>query len=157
MGFLVIDELLARHRLSGKAGKTIRGQLEVSQVEINSANVLLGKPHTFMNLSGLAVKQLVKKFKLKNFSRLIVIHDELDLPPGRVRVKEGGGNAGHKGLDSIKKALGSADFYRVRVGIGRPPSKTLGADYVLGDIKEPETLTAISEAADILESLIEPV
>ncbi len=123
---------------------------------------MLAKPKTFMNLSGKALGLLVRKFKIKELTRLVVIHDELDLPPGKVKLKTGGGTAGHRGLESVKNSLGSADFLRIRVGIGHPSSRESHkrgekgedpADYVLGAITEPETLAGIAEAADIFERL----
>lgn len=87
--------------------------------EIAGNKVVLARPQTFMNASGEAVSRLVKKLNI-NPSDLIVIHDDLDLSPGKIRIRPGGGSGGHKGLDSIITHLGSRDFYRVKVGIGRP-------------------------------------
>ena len=98
--------------------------------KINGTNILLAMPQTYMNLSGTAVRQLVAFFKA-DINNLIVIHDDLDLPLGTIRLKKGGGNAGHKGLASITENLGSSDFIRVRLGIGRPSDKSRIEGYVL--------------------------
>jgi PTH1 family peptidyl-tRNA hydrolase len=84
-----------------------------------------------MNDSGLAARDLWRRFKLRDPASLLVVHDELDLEPGVVRVKQGGGLAGHNGLRSIRDYLGTADFLRVRIGIGKPPSREQGAKWVL--------------------------
>lgn len=92
--------------------------------------VILVKPHSFMNVSGAPVKELCKKYKIAP-DHLIVIHDELDIDAGTVRVKFGGGHGGHNGLRSICDKLQTRDWYRVRIGIGRPPGRMDPADYVL--------------------------
>ena len=93
--------------------------------------VALAFPQTFVNLSGESVVRLVRRYGIDDLSRLVVVHDELDLPSGRVKVKEGGGTAGHNGLESVRNHLHSGAFVRVRVGIGKPPGRMEGADYVL--------------------------
>ncbi len=112
--------------------------------KINSTNILLAMPQTYMNLSGTAVRQLVAFFKA-DVSNLIVIHDDLDLPFGTIRLKTGGGNAGHKGLASITENLGSSDFMRVRIGIGRPSDKSRIEGYVLEPFKSDEELSMLPE------------
>lgn len=89
-------------------------------------------PMTYMNLSGQSVGECARFYKI-NTDRIVVFHDELDLPPGEVRVKKGGGNAGHNGLKSIEAHLGTPDFWRVRIGIGHPGDKNRVSDYVLSD------------------------
>ncbi len=113
---------------------------------IAGENVLLVCPETFMNLSGLAVARLVRYYDVA-MSDLIVIHDDLDIPFGDIRVKEGGGDGGHKGLMSIIEQLGDPDFIRVRVGIGRPARKKMVESYVLGRLTEME-MREISKIAE---------
>ncbi|MCL2655613.1 MAG: aminoacyl-tRNA hydrolase [Coriobacteriia bacterium] len=105
------------------------------QVATGEAALLLAKPQTFMNNSGHAVGALVQATGLAPSERLIVIHDELDVPAGEIRIKRGGGHAGHNGLRSIIDVLGTQDFIRVRVGIGRPPGRMDSADYVLAALR----------------------
>jgi PTH1 family peptidyl-tRNA hydrolase len=108
--------------------------------------VTLAVPTTFMNESGAAVAPLLRRTSLEDLSRLVIVHDELDLEPGRLQLKQGGGLAGHNGLRSIAQTLGTNDFARLRIGIGRPPSKERGADYVL---KRPTGARKLAQAADI--------
>ncbi|HTT58644.1 MAG TPA: aminoacyl-tRNA hydrolase [Acidimicrobiales bacterium] len=120
--------------------------------------VTLAVPTVFMNESGSVLAPLMRRTSLESPSHLVVVHDELDLEPGRVQIKFGGGLAGHNGLRSIAQALDSQDFARVRVGIGKPPSKEQGANYVLkrptGKLKE--ALRAdVALAADAIEALLD--
>jgi PTH1 family peptidyl-tRNA hydrolase len=94
--------------------------------------VALAVPTTYMNESGIAVRALAKRFGITDPAAIVVVHDELDLPPGTVRLKAGGGLAGHNGLRSISSHLHSSDFLRVRIGVGKPPSAAQGANHVLG-------------------------
>jgi len=112
--------------------------------KIKGTNILLAMPQTYMNLSGTAVRQLVAFFKA-DVSNLIVIHDDLDLSLGTIRLKTGGGNAGHRGLASITENLGSSDFTRVRLGIGRPSEKSRIEGYVLEPFKSDEELSLLPE------------
>jgi len=100
-------------------------QARIGIGEVTGSAVVVARPQTFMNLSGQSVSRLVKKFDI-NINDLLVIHDDLDLPPGKIRIRPGGGSAGHKGINSIITELGSPDFIRIRIGIGRP---NLGGDY----------------------------
>jgi PTH1 family peptidyl-tRNA hydrolase len=107
-----------------------------------------------MNESGQAVGPLCRRYGITDLTRLIVVHDELDLEPGRVKVKVGGGLAGHNGLRSIRDHLHTTDFVRVRVGVGKPPSKERGVDHVLrapSKAERTELDIAIEEAADAVE------
>jgi PTH1 family peptidyl-tRNA hydrolase len=129
----------------------------VEEVRIGTARVALAVPNTYMNESGAAVRPLMRRFGIDDPSRLIVVHDELDLPPGRIRVKLGGGLAGHKGLQSIRDHLHTAEFVRVRVGIGKPPGRQSGADYVLRHPGKGERAlleSAIQAAADAVEIVV---
>lgn len=103
---------------------------EVKPAALDAEEIVLAKPQSFMNLSGGPVSKLMKEYSLDP-QDLIVIHDDLDLDPGSIRVKQGGGHAGHNGLRSIIDKMGSRDFNRVRVGIGRPPGKMSVVDFVL--------------------------
>src|SRR6185369_9007888 len=112
---------------------------------IGSEEVLLAKPETFMNLSGLSVAELVKKYEVNVSTDLIVVHDELDLPFGTVRIKQRGGTAGHNGLESLLGALGTDEFTRVRMGIAPDHPVRDGARYVLAEFKKSQY-----EAVDLL-------
>jgi PTH1 family peptidyl-tRNA hydrolase len=129
----------------------------VGQVAAPPNSIELAIPQTGMNDCGPVVRALVDRLALTEPRRLIVVHDELDLPVGRLKVKLGGGTAGHKGLHSIVGALGTADFVRVRIGIGKPPSSGAGMDYVLSSPEAAvrERLDAMTEvAADAVERIV---
>lgn len=125
-------------RLDKKQGKARTGTGEVA-----GDKAILARPQTYMNLSGESVSRLVKKFDI-NLNDLVVIHDDLDLPLGKIRIRHGGGSGGHKGIDSIISLLDSQDFSRLRIGIGRPtsdPAQISEADiisYVLSDFTPEE-------------------
>ncbi len=126
-------------------------------VRVEDRSLLAAVPETYMNESGLAARPLVRRAGLEGaFERVVVVHDELDLPVGTVRIKRGGGIAGHNGLRSVQSHLHSPDFLRVRIGIGRPPGKMTGADYVLRrpSSTERELLdVAVERAADAIEAI----
>lgn len=130
-------------------------QGEVSEGQLGDTRVLLLKPMTFMNESGRSVGEALRFFKLP-VGHLVVLHDELDLAPGKVRVKLGGGVAGHNGLKSIAAHLGTRDFKRVRIGIGHPGHKERVIGHVLSDFHKSEDaglqtlLDGIAEAAPLL-------
>jgi peptidyl-tRNA hydrolase, PTH1 family len=152
MGFLVVDELARRQggRITDRAAKSMTGRVRLSDREL-----VLAKPQTMMNLSGQAAKALLAKYQVP-LDRTLVVHDELDLPFGRLRIKKGGSSAGNHGLDSLIASLGTSDFVRYRVGIGRPPGD--GVDYVLSPFSasEREQLPAlIGRVADAVELAIE--
>ena len=121
--------------LADRHGQPLRRSREaslVAEIRVDGRRVVLAFPQTFMNKSGEAVRPLVRRWSIADhLDRLVVIHDELDLPPGRIKVKNGGGLAGHNGLSSIKSHLHTADFTRIRIGVGKPPNPAAGADYVL--------------------------
>lgn len=102
----------------------------VTQANLDGVDLVLAKPHTFMNLSGQAVSSLIRFYKIP-LERLLIIHDDLDLPFGTIRIRPGGGAGGHKGLISIIQHLGGQQFPRLRMGIGKPPGRMDAADYVL--------------------------
>jgi peptidyl-tRNA hydrolase, PTH1 family len=149
--------LLAR-RFRERLRPAKRERSLVAEVRIDGKNLALAFPQTYMNDSGLAVAPLARRFGvLDDLARLVVVHDELDLPLGRLQVKAGGGLAGHNGLRSIKAHLHSDAFTRVRIGIGKPPSKERGADHVLsapGKRNREELAVVIEEAADAVELIL---
>lgn len=134
VGFMVLEELASRCKVDLKQ-KSFNALW--NKGKIAGKSVILAMPQTYMNLSGNAVSRLLAYFK-GDVNRLIVVHDDLDLPFGRVRIKTGGGNAGHKGLVSISDSLGCADFVRIRLGIGKPADKTLTEGYVLEPFSKEE-------------------
>lgn len=134
-GFLAIDEIAAAHNipLQLKGFDACYGKGRISDTP-----TLLVKPMTFMNISGSAIRKIVDYFKT-DMQDIIVIHDDIDLPFGTIRLKAGGGHAGHKGLISIIDSLVDPDFIRVRIGIGRPSDKLTVERYVLEQFAEDET------------------
>jgi len=129
VGVDTVIAIAARYAVHWKRGTKLMAQ--TAMVRIGGHMVVLARPTGYMNDSGKAVRRLLDSCGLTEFSRLVVVHDELDLPVGRVRVKNGGGFAGHNGLKSVRECIGRADFVRVRIGIGKPPDPRHGADYVL--------------------------
>ena len=127
--------------------------------EIDSNIILLARPQTYMNLSGQSVSRLVKKFKL-GLDDLIVIHDDLDLPLGKLRIRQGGSSGGHKGIESIIGELESQDFIRIRVGIGRPTTNATEiseadiVEYVLSDFAPDEKQKIAPVIARVTEAII---
>jgi peptidyl-tRNA hydrolase, PTH1 family len=126
-GFMVVDHLAEELRAAYWKDE---GGARTSAVRFADADVVLAKPQSFMNVSGNAVSRLVEHYEIP-LERLIVVHDDIDLPEGTVRVKSGGGHGGHNGLRSLHQRLGSGDYLRVRIGAGRPPGRQDPADYVL--------------------------
>jgi PTH1 family peptidyl-tRNA hydrolase len=154
VGADVVLALAARHGASLRSGKE-HALGDVAR--IGGRRVALAIPTTYMNESGRAVAPLVRRHGIADLSDLVVIHDELDLEPGRVKLKVGGGLAGHNGLRSIRDHLGSADFTRIRIGVGKPPSAAAGADHVLRKVPKAERATlevAVQEAADAVEAIL---
>lgn len=146
--------LAARAAEKFKAG---RDKALVADAMIAGRRVVLALPTTYMNDSGMAVGALMRRHNVADPAQLIVVHDELDLPPGVVRVKVGGGLAGNNGLRSITQHLKTQDYLRVRIGIGKPPSKERGADHVLSRLPKAERELldiAIVVAADAIEALL---
>lgn len=153
VGFLVLDELA--DRIGGKF-KAHKGGAEVLEGHLGGRGVVLAKPRSYMNLSGGPVAGTIRFYKL-DASALVVVHDELDLSYGTVRLKRGGGDGGHNGLRSITKSLGTKDYYRVRFGIGRPPGRMDPADFVLKDfstIERRELALNVDDCADAVEELL---
>ncbi len=127
-GFWFVEELAAANNSPFRPEKKFHG--EVTKVSIAGNDIWLLKPDTFMNRSGLAVKSLMSFYRLKP-ENLLVAHDEIDLPPGTIKLKTGGGHGGHNGLRDIISHLGTKDFHRLRVGVGHPGNKDDVVDYVL--------------------------
>jgi PTH1 family peptidyl-tRNA hydrolase len=135
----------AAERLAERLGVKLRPSKApalVGEGSIEGERVVVARPTTFMNESGRAVRALMESLKLDP-SRLIVLHDDIDLQAGKLRLKRGGGDAGHHGLESIVSSLGTGDFFRVRIGVGRPEGPQDPADWVL----EPMSQTAAKELA----------
>lgn len=127
-----------------------RDKAEAWLAEAGGQTLLLACPTTYMNLSGEAVLKLARRCKIAvggDAEELLIVHDELDIPPGRVKLKAGGGLGGHHGLESIRNHLRTADFLRLRIGIGKPPSKEEGADHVLSR-PPPQERKLLEEAAE---------
>ncbi|MFZ5868653.1 MAG: aminoacyl-tRNA hydrolase [Thermodesulfobacteriota bacterium] len=127
LGFMVVDEIV---REAGGSWTRSREKAQVSKITIDDLPVLVAKPLTFMNLSGRAVAPIMAR-RGADPNRMVVIHDDLDLDPGAVRIKVGGGDGGHKGVRSIADSLRFRDFIRVRLGIGRPPIGQTPEEFVL--------------------------
>ncbi len=160
IGAMVVDELAARTSASLRSHKARAAASEVRFGAPAGAapghRAVIATPLTYMNESGGPVAGLLSFYKIP-LEKLIVIHDDLDIAFGDVRLKLGGGEGGHNGLRSITKSVGTRDYLRVRVGIGRPPGRMDAADYVLHDFAGPERSEVpllISDAADAAESLV---
>ena len=155
------DYVGSRHNVGGDAVRLVvdrrgaRLTLERRQralsttIQTAQGLVTLAVPTTFMNESGAALPPLLRRTSLEDLTRLLVVHDELDLEPGRLQVKCGGGLAGHNGLRSIAQTLGSQDFCRLRIGVGKPPRKEQGADHVL---QRPTGARRLALEADVIRA-----
>lgn len=154
VGFVVADLLAGRIGSGFKAHR--KSGADIATGRLAGRSVVLAKPRTYMNESGRNVGPLAKFYSVAP-ADVIVIHDELDIDFGRIRLKFGGGVAGHNGLKSVAAALGTKDFQRVRVGVGRPPGRKDAATYVLEpftSVERPEVPTICEQAADATELLI---
>ena len=154
IGYLVVEELA--ERLRGRFATHKRSRALVAEERLHGHRAILAKPLTYMNESGGPVKGLLDFYKVPA-EHLVVVHDELDLPFSSLRLKLGSGDNGHNGLRSIRRSTGTGDFYRVRVGIGRPPGRQDPADFVLkpwAAVERKELPLQISDAADAVELLV---
>jgi PTH1 family peptidyl-tRNA hydrolase len=146
-------------RLARKQGIQLRRRRKgahVGEGRMGREKVILAKPLTYMNKSGVAAKRLIEDLGIP-LDRLVVVHDDLDLPCGRMKIKDKGGHGGHKGVQSIIQELGSSDFLRVKIGIGKPLDPEQGADYVLSPFAAEErslVKESIEQAAEAIEAII---
>lgn len=157
IGFMCLNRFARKHgiRLAHK-----RGQARVGEGEAAGTRLILARPQTMMNLSGRSVSLLAKRYKI-SLEDLIIIHDDLDLPTGKIRIRQGGRSAGHKGIESIIACLGNSDFIRIRVGIGRPDDMNNKVtdrdseviDHVLSDFNASENRT-VAEVMDRVNEAI---
>lgn len=153
IGFMLIDRLSTR--LNARM-RRMQSKALIGSVTQGNAKLILAKPQTFMNLSGQAIQGLVRFYKIP-LENLIVVHDDLDLPLGTLRIRPGGGAGGQKGVKSAIQHLGTQDFPRLRLGIGRPPGRMDPAAYVLQDFsKADEQILSetLDRAADAVETFI---
>jgi len=148
VGFSVIDAINQKFKLSKQKPK-FKGLLTTGN--INDQKVYAIKPLTFMNNSGVAVKELIDYFKIE-VKDVFVFHDDMDIDLGKIKVKTGGGNAGHNGIDSIDKNIGK-NYSRIRIGIGRPKKNSTGADHVLENFSGEEQKSVEDVAKNITNSL----
>lgn len=158
IGYRVAEELARRMGVRFRVARGIRAEVaegRVGQPGADAPRLIVAKSRTFMNETGWAVTRLLAYYKLQP-AQMIAVHDELDIDPGQLRVKFGGGDNGHNGLRSIRASLGTGDFYRVRVGVGRPPGRQDPADFLLSNFPastRQDVEVEISRAADAVESL----
>ena len=157
VGAMVVGELAGRTGTRLRAHKAGASAESVRLGPPPGHRAVLGVPHSYMNVSGGPVKALASFFSVP-LERLVVVHDELDIPFGEVRLKRGGGEGGHNGLRSISSSFGTKDYLRVRVGVGRPPGRMDAAAYVLrdfGSTERKELPFLLDDAADAVEMVIE--
>ena len=154
VGVAVVELLAQRH---GGSFKKTKEKSLVAETRIGDRRVALAFPQTYMNESGQAVGSLVRRHCIDDLHHLVVVHDELDLPTADLRIKLGGGLAGHNGLRSIKQHLHDDGFARVRIGVGKPPSKERGANHVLSGFSKrdrEQIAVTLEEAADAVELIL---
>jgi PTH1 family peptidyl-tRNA hydrolase len=151
-GFWAVEELARKHGVALRAKKGY----DLVEVSFYTEDVYLARPLTYMNLSGKAAKKLRRKLKTKPES-ILVIHDDIDLKPGTIRIRKGGSAGGHLGVQSLIECLGTSDFPRIRVGVGRPPQGMDAAKYVLLEMDGAELedfLQWCEKAADAAEAVV---
>jgi PTH1 family peptidyl-tRNA hydrolase len=153
IGFMVVDELARR---AGGRFTSHKAGADVLEAHLTGRRVVLARPRSFMNVSGPAVAGTARYFKIPP-TDVVVVHDDLDLDHGVLKLKRGGGEGGHNGLRSISACLGSRDYLRVRFGIGRPPGRMDPADFVLRDfsaVQRRELDLLVDRCADAVEQLL---
>ena len=156
IGYLVVDELAKRLGGTFRSHKTGRADVVEGRLRPGGPRLVLARPRCYMNEIGGPTKALATFYKVPA-DHIVAVHDELDIPFDTMRVKLGGGDNGHNGLKSIRSSLGTGDFYRVRVGIGRPPGRQEVADFVLSNYSSVERKVLpfqVDTAADAVESLV---
>ncbi len=155
VGADLVEVLARRHGEKLQRGKE---RALVAELRIGPKRVAVAFPQTFMNNSGESVRMLTRRFGIEDAGDLVIAHDELDLDVGRLKLKAGGGLAGHNGLRSITQHLGTTDYVRLRIGVGRPPASQAGRDFVLrkpGKADREVLDVAIERAADAIEMLVD--
>ncbi|WP_243742256.1 aminoacyl-tRNA hydrolase [Actinorugispora endophytica] len=153
VGFMVVDALAAQ---AGERWKAHKAHAEVVETRVEGVPVVLAKPRSFMNLSGGPVANLCAFYKVP-VERVVVVHDELDIPFGALKLKRGGGSGGHNGLRSVTASLDGPGYVRVRVGIGRPPGRMDAAAFVLKDfssVERGDLDVDVARAADAVETVL---
>jgi peptidyl-tRNA hydrolase, PTH1 family len=159
VGYRVADELARRMGVRFRVLRGVRAESAEGRIGPpggEAPRLVLARSRTFMNETGWAVTRLLSYYKLEP-AQMIVVHDELDIDPGQLRVKFGGGDNGHNGLKAIRKSLGNGEFFRVRIGVGRPPGRQDPADYLLSNFPasaREAVEVEIGRAADAVESLV---
>ena len=148
IGFIVIDDLACKHKIDISKKKEL---CMIGSGTIEGSQVILAKPQTYMNKSGFGVVRLLNYFKIEP-KELVVVHDDLDLEFGQLKIKETGGHGGHNGVRSIMEVLSSPDFVRLRVGIGRPPGRMPAEKYVLSNFSETD-----EELSELIETCVSAV
>ncbi len=159
VGEEVVIELARRGNEALKSGRdsALVAEVRITNATQNTKRAVLAFPTTFMNESGQAVRKLMRRYGFKSVDALIVIQDELDLAPGTVKIKKGGGLSGHNGLRSIASHVATQEFIRVRLGVGKPSNKEQGANHVLSKVPAAERQlldVAVNIAADAVEKII---
>ena len=159
VGEEVVVELARRGNEALKSGRdsALVAEVRITHATQNTKRAVLAFPTTFMNESGQAVRKLMRRYGFKSVDALIVIQDELDLAPGTVKIKKGGGLSGHNGLRSIASHVATQEFIRVRLGVGKPSNKEQGANHVLSKVPAAERQlldVAVNVAADAVEKII---
>jgi peptidyl-tRNA hydrolase, PTH1 family len=159
VGYRVAEELARRMSVRFSAKRGMRAEVAEGRIGPpgdDGSRLVVAKSRTFMNETGGAVSRLLSYYKLQP-DQMIVVHDELDIDPGQLRVKFAGGDNGHNGLRSIRQSLGTGDFFRVRIGVGRPSGRQDPADFLLSNFPfsaREDVEVEISRAADAVESLV---
>ena len=153
IGFIVVDELAKKLNV-GLKKKGFRGLF--AEATLDQKKLILFKPHTYMNRSGMAVKEAVDYFNI-SIGDVIVVQDEIDLPVGSLLIKSGGGSAGHKGIESIMTSLGDKGFVRLRIGVGKPDNKPEVTNYVLSKLRSHEREEILESIQSAVEAIIEVI